>query len=235
MAFSASFTLQTHCSSIIESFARNTQAVLHGKQPIAYTLTNNLLLLILPIATALTAWATLRLMLWGVLYPLTPQKLFGLTIQGALPANLGRIGETAADAIVSQLADGSLAPGADGLAAVEPIISGHLDTFLAVRLKEKMPVIAAFIGEKTVGKLKTAMMEEITELLPRVIDNCAASLAQDNQLKQKISDRIKNMQVGDLEAMVLPLLTDARRKLGFPVLVLGGLLGGLLALLACFF
>ncbi|MBX2906608.1 MAG: hypothetical protein KF744_11250 [Taibaiella sp.] len=197
-------------------------------------MTNDLLLLLLPIATALTSWATLRLVLWGILYPLAPQKVLGLTIQGALPADLGRIGEAAADAIVLQLANGSLAPGADGLAAVEPIISGHLDTFLAVRLKEKMPVIAAFIGEKTVGKLKTAMMEEITDLLPRVIDNYTASLAQDNQLKQKISDRIANMQGSELEAMVQPLLTDASRKLGFPVLVLGGVIGSFLALVLHF-
>lgn len=185
----------------------------------------------MPLATALAAWATLQLVLWGVLYPLEPRRVAGVRLHGALPANLGRIGESMADAVAAQLADGGLAPGADGMAAVEPIISGHLDTFLAVRLKEKMPVIAAFIGDKTVGKLKTAMMEEISELLPRVIENYSSTLAQDGRLKQKIADRVANIQVAELERGVKPLLADARRKLGLPVALLGGLFGGVIALL----
>lgn len=186
---------------------------------------NNLLLIVLPLATALSAWVALRLVVWGVLYPLAPRRMMGMTMQGALPANMRRIGEGVADMMLRQLADGSLKPGADAFLSVEPLISGHLDTFLAVRLKEKMPVISAFIGDKTVGKLKAAMMEEISELLPQVIDNYTSSLARDAGLKQKIADRIAHMPAAELEGMVAPVLKQAAGKATLPVLLVGFLCG----------
>lgn len=186
---------------------------------------NSLFLFVLPVATALSAWVTLRVVVWGVLYPLVPRRLMGMTLQGALPANMRQIGEGVANALLMQLADGSLKPGAEGLATVEPLISAHLDTFLAVRLKEKMPVISAFIGDKTVGKLKAAMMEEISELLPQVIDNYTASLAQDAGLKQRIADRIAHMRAAELEGMVAPVLKQATAKVTLPVILIGFLCG----------
>jgi len=186
---------------------------------------NNLLLIVLPVATALSAWVALRVVVWGVLYPLVPRKVLGITMQGALPANMKRIGEEVANALLMQLAAGGLAPGRDSMASVEPLISAHLDTFLAVRLKEKMPVISAFIGDKTVGKLKASMMEEISELLPQVIDNYTASLAQDAGLKQKITDRIAHMPAAELEGMVAPVLRQAAAKATLSVVVTGFLCG----------
>ena len=173
----------------------------------------------------MSAWVALRMVAWGVLYPLAPRRVLGVTLQGALPANIRRIGEGVAEAMMAQLADGSLKPGADAFLAVEPLISGHLDTFLAVRLKEKMPVISAFIGDKTVGKLKAAMMEEISELLPQVIDNYTASLARDAQLKQKIVEKVANMPAAELEGMVAPALKQAAGRAALPVIVIGFLFG----------
>lgn len=186
---------------------------------------NNFLLIVLPVATALSAWVALRVVVWGVLYPLVPRRVLGMTLQGALPANMRQIGEGVANALLMQLADGSLKPGAEGLATLEPLISAHLDTFLAVRLKEKMPVISAFIGDKTVGKLKAAMMEEISELLPQVIDNYTASLAGDASLKQKITDKMAHMPAAELEGMVAPVLQQAAGKATLPVVVIGFLCG----------
>lgn len=186
---------------------------------------NNLLLIVLPVATALSAWVALRVVVWGVLYPLVPRRVLGITLQGALPANMSHIGEGVSNALLMQLAEGSLTPGADGLASVEPLISAHLDTFLAVRLKEKMPVISAFIGDKTVGKLKVAMMEEINDLLPQVIDNYTTSLADDAGLKQRIADRIAHMRAAELEGMVAPVLKQAASRATLPVVVIGFLCG----------
>ena len=160
---------------------------------------------------------------------MAPKRVLGVTLHGALPANMGRVGEGVAEAMLAQLADGSLKPGPEGMAAVEPLISAHLDTFLAVRLKEKMPVISAFIGDKTVGKLKAAMMEEISELLPQVIDNYTSSLARDAQLKGKIADRISQMPAAELERMVAPALRKVSRTLSLPVVMLGAVCGGLAA------
>ena len=44
---------------------------------------------------------------------------------------------------------------------LKPAIEAHMDDFLNNRLKEQMPMISMFIGEKTINSLKTIFIAEI--------------------------------------------------------------------------
>jgi uncharacterized membrane protein YheB (UPF0754 family) len=88
------------------------------------------------------------------------------------------------------------------LDSIKPTIETHIDTFLRVKLLEKMPFLSTFIGESTLVKLKDGMMEEIEALLPVVISQYAGSLVDQINIEQLVSNKIKNLPEGKMEGML---------------------------------
>ncbi len=95
--------------------------------------------------------------------------------QQQIAEQLGRLAATELlhfDEIVSKVND------PEELKSLSPTIHKHLDTFLQVKLQEKLPIISTFVGESTLAKIKEAMMEEIELLLPEIISQYTDSLHQ---------------------------------------------------------
>jgi hypothetical protein len=87
-----------------------------------------------------------------------------------------------------------------------PHIETHIDAFLNVKLKEKMPAIAMFIGEKTIATMKATLMEEIALLMPQVLSQYASGVLQPQKLQQLIDSNTSDLNSGSkLWAMLLPL------------------------------
>lgn len=119
------------------------------------------------------------------------------------------------------------------LESIKPTIETHIDTFLKVKLLEKMPFLSTFIGESTQAKLKAGMMEEIEVLLPMVISEYAGTLIDRKNVEQMVADKIQNLPEGKLEEMLksgldkeLSMLKMAGATSGFII--------GLMALLLSF-
>src|SRR5688500_1862964 len=137
-------------------------------------------LILIPIISAFIGWFTNWIAIKMLFHPKQPKKILGITFHGIFPkrqrqfaAKLGVLVATELlhfDEIAVRLKD----PGQ--LKELEPVISQHLDTFLQVKLKEKLPVISMFVGEGTMEKIKEGMMEEIEVLLPEIIERYTDSL-----------------------------------------------------------
>jgi uncharacterized membrane protein YheB (UPF0754 family) len=119
------------------------------------------------------------------------------------------------DSIAAQLKE----PGK--LESIKPTIEAHIDTFLKVKLLEKMPFLSTFIGESTLAKLKAGMMEEIEALLPIIISQYAESLITQVNVEQIVSNKIKNLPEGTIEGM---LQSGLHKELG--MLKMWGALSG---------
>ena len=115
-----------------------------------------------------------------------------------------------------------------------PLIEEHLDVILRKKIKEKVPVLAAIIGEKTIDKLKAAVMEEASVAIPRLIKGLGDNL----QLHEKIEDvvRGKIMQM-DFQRMKLMWKAALKKPLLYVELAgaISGLLIGLILLLFQYF
>jgi len=115
-----------------------------------------------------------------------------------------------------------------------PLFEEHLDVILRKKIKEKIPVLAALIGEKTIDKLKAAVMEEASVAIPRLIKGLGDNL----QLHEKIEDvvRGKIMQM-DFQRMKLMWKAALKKPLLYVELAgaISGLLIGLILLLFQYF
>ncbi len=192
-----------------------------------------LLLFFIPFLTAFTAWATAWVLLGLVISPLRPRRVLGITVQGFLIAHQDEIATTVAGEVATQLGSGKIqAIDQRALDNLRPVIEQHLDTFLRVKLKEKLPVIATFIGESTIVKLKEGMLEEIEILLPEVISRYTSTLSTDPTVTGKISGMIASYPPAAIEELLGPKLASVRTKVPVIFAFAGLIIGILISLLA---
>lgn len=164
------------------------------------------MLWIQPFIAAFIGWFTTWLAFYMLFNPRKPIRILGLTIQGIFPkrqhifaAKLGKVvaGELLHfDEIAKQIKDPRQ------LSAVMPDIEKHIDIFLKERLKEKMPMIAMFVGQGTLDKIKEGLMEEIETMLPDVIGKYADSLSARIDIEKMVTDKVANFSSDKLEEIL---------------------------------
>ena len=92
-------------------------------------------------------------------------------------------------------------------------------------------MIAMFIGDKTIGQLKTVFMKELEELFPVIMKNYVANLRQDLDLERIVVEKIAGFSADRLEVMLNEFLTKEFRF----VEIIGAVLGFLIGLLQILF
>lgn len=151
-------------------------------------------LFLIPFICAGIGWAVHRLALSFVFYPVKPRRLLGRRVQGLLPGRREQLAEQ-----VATLAAGFM-PDAAALEALmanpahfqqlRPVIEEQIDHFLRVKLKQSMPVVGMFVGDKTIGQLKAVFVTELESIFPVVMKNYAAGLAGEFDIKRLIGEKL---------------------------------------------
>jgi uncharacterized membrane protein YheB (UPF0754 family) len=126
--------------------------------------------------------------------------------KNVLPARLPMLGSKAGSYVsgkvlnVDQLASKLTDP--KQLESVKPFIESHIDHFLNEKLKEKMPAIAMFIGEKTIVMMKAALMEEIDQLLPGLLNKFVGNLSESINIEKALNDKLKEIPEERISAIL---------------------------------
>ncbi len=192
---------------------------------------------LIPLLTSFTGWVVIKLTQVLLFRPHEPKRFLGLTIQGILPRyqlqmakSVGQFAAsqfTAFDNIGDKLSDPA------NFEKVRPLIEEHIDDFLRNKLKEQMPMISMFIGDKTITSLKEVFIKEIEQLFPRVIGQFAGNLGKDINIGQMVTDKIASVSPPQIEQL---LAKDLRKAFGMAALfgALVGLLVGMVQLLILF-
>ncbi len=145
------------------------------------------------------SWISIRLIFW----PVIPVKLGIVTIQGLVPArqkylaeNIGNKVQTAFQAyrgFDEKISDPAL------IEKLKPEIEIHIDHFLKEKLKSVFPILAQFMGEKTLNQFKQAFLTEIDNLLPVMIKNYMNGLKNEIRLDSIISEKINALELSTLK------------------------------------
>lgn len=195
-------------------------------------------LFVLPLISAIVGAATAWLMVCMLLQPVKPVNFMGISMQGYLFRKKPEVASVVSNIVADRVGkDGDnkfISIGQDALADLNPIIEQHIDTFLLVKLNEKLPVIASFVGGSTMKKLKAGMMEEIELLLPEVIDRYISSLVQNTELKTKIAEAVNNYPDEKLVEHLMPVVRNIRNRAALTFGTVGGIVGAIgAALIYC--
>ena len=184
-----------------------------------------MILYLIPIISAFIGWFTNWIAIKMLFHPKEPVRFLGMTFQGIFPKRQQqfaiKLGSLVAnellhfDEIASKIKDPSR------LKEVTPIIEAHLDTFLRVKIQQKMPMISMFIGDKTINQLKEGMMEEIELLLPEVLVRYTDSLSQQKDIERIVTEKVSKFSSDKLEEILVAIMSKEFRF----VEILGGVVG----------
>jgi uncharacterized membrane protein YheB (UPF0754 family) len=185
----------------------------------------------IPFISAFIHWLTIRMALKLLFHPGHPQRIPCFTLQGVFPKKRQQIAESPGGIVGQQLlsfdAFEKTITDPQNVQRILPVVEEHIDHFLRSKLKETMPMISMFIGEKTIGQLKDVFMQELEGLFPVILQRYISHLREDLDLERIVVEKIAGFSNDRLEAMLNGVLT---REFRF-VEVIGAALGFLIGLL----
>jgi uncharacterized membrane protein YheB (UPF0754 family) len=188
----------------------------------------------IPFISAFIHWLTIWMALKLLFHPRQPKKILGFTLHGVFPKRQRQIAESLGRIVGQELLSfGDIEQtitNPANVARILPLAEEHIDNFLRNKLKESMPMIGMFIGDKTISQLKTVFMKELEDLFPVIMKNYVAHLKDDLDLEKIVVDKIAGFSSDRLETMLNDILTKEFRF----VEVIGAALGFFIGLLQIF-
>jgi uncharacterized membrane protein YheB (UPF0754 family) len=188
----------------------------------------------IPFISAFIHWLTIWMALKLLFHPRSPKKILWFTLHGVFPKRQQQIAESLGRIVGQELLSfGDIEKtitNPENVKRILPLAEEHIDHFLRVKLKESMPMIAMFIGDKTIAQLKTVFVAELEALFPVIMKSYVANLRQDLDLERIVVEKIAGFSAQRLESLLNEFLTKEFRF----VEIIGAALGFLIGLLQIF-
>jgi len=182
-----------------------------------------------PFISAFIGWVTTWVAIKMLFHPRYPKHFLGITIQGVFPKRQKQVAEKLGSVVAKELIHfdeiAAMLKDPSQLKALTPTIEKHLDNFLQVKLKEKLPVISMFVGEGTMTKIKDGMLEEIELLLPEIITQYTDSLSQRIDIEKIVTEKVTNFSSDKLEEILQSVMKKEFWFLELVALILGFVIG----------
>jgi len=178
----------------------------------------------LPLIAAATGWLTNWIAVKMLFHPIKPINLILFTIQGVFPkrqkAMAERLGQIVATELFS-IDDIILKMKSADNREVLEFVESKLDDFINLKLSTSMPMLAMFLNDDLKNKIKTALLNEIGEVIPGIIDTYANKLQKEINIETIVYDKVINFSSDKMEEVLYSIM---KKEFKF-IEVLGGILG----------
>ncbi len=189
----------------------------------------NYWLLLIPFISGFIGWITNWVAIKMLFHPRNPINVLGIKVQGIFPKRQQQFAEKLGKLVSQELLSFSdieeKINKPENLQKILPQVETHIDHFLRVKLGESMPMISMFIGDKTIDKLKGIFMEELEILFPKMMKEYSASLKNQLDLEQIVTDKVKAFPSDKLEDILYQVMAKEFRFVELLGAVLGFLIG----------
>lgn len=189
------------------------------------------LIYLIPFISAFIGYFTNWIAIKMLFHPKNPVKVLGITIQGIFPKRQKQFAQKLGILVATELLHFDEIAGKlndpEQLKQLTPTIEKHIDTFLEVRLKEKIPVLSMFVTGSTLDKIKDGMMDEINSLLPQIITQYTDTLKAKIDIEKMVTEKVEGFSSDKLEEILAAIM---KKEFRF-VEILGGVVGFIIGLL----
>lgn len=189
----------------------------------------NYWLILIPVISAFIGWVTNWVAIKMLFHPREPRKVLGITFQGIFPKRQQQFAEKLGKLVSAEFLSfediEQKISSPENLKKIMPLIEKHIDEFLRHRLSNEMPVISMFIGDKTINKLKGALMTEIELLFPQVMKQYAANLKTELDLEHIVIQKVSNFSSDKLEEILYQIMSKEFRFVEIIGAVIGFIIG----------
>ncbi|HMT73479.1 MAG TPA: DUF445 family protein [Chitinophagaceae bacterium] len=189
----------------------------------------NYWLILIPLISAFIGWVTNWIAIKMLFHPREPKKILGITFQGIFPKRQQQFAEKLGKLVSNEFLSFSdieqKISNPENLKKIMPMIEKHIDDFLRLRLSDEMPVISMFIGEKTLNKIKGALMDEIENLFPMVMKQYAGNLKSELDLEHIVIKKVAGFSSDKLEEILYQIMSKEFRFVEIIGAVIGFIIG----------
>ena len=187
--------------------------------------------ILIPLISAFIGWFTNWIAIKMLFHPREPKKILWFTLHGIFPKRQQQFAEKLGKLVSEELLSfGDIEEKIthpENIQKLMPLIEGHIDHFLRVKLAQQMPMISMFIGDKTINELKTVFIAELEELFPIIMKNYMTSLQKDLDLEKIVVQKVAGFSSDKMEQVLNSIMSKEFRF----VEIIGGVLGFLIGLL----
>ena len=187
--------------------------------------------ILIPLISAFIGWFTNWIAIKMLFHPREPKKILWFTLHGIFPKRQQQFAEKLGKLVSEELLSfGDIEEkitNPENIQKLMPLIEGHIDHFLRVKLAQQMPMISMFIGDKTINELKTVFIAELEELFPIIMKNYMTSLQKDLDLEKIVVQKVAGFSSDKMEQVLNSIMAKEFRF----VEIIGGVLGFLIGLL----
>lgn len=183
-----------------------------------------------PLAGTLPGIMLVWLTRWLVFHPRRERRIGPLRLQGFVWKRRSAVTKKIAAAAAEWFDMDALAAKMTAPESVEKILPQaevKIDEFLRVRLVKAMPIVGMFIGDKTIGQLKTLFLQELKELFPEIMQAYLSGLQQEFNIALLVEQKLNQIPDEKISSL-FNTVTDRIWRYAFVAAAIIGLLAGLM-------
>lgn len=187
-------------------------------------------LFLIPVISAFIGYITNLVAIKMLFHPRIPVKILGITFHGIFPKRqlqfASKLGKLVGEELLSFKDIEEKLTSEENIKKLNPVIESHIDDFLRNKLGTKMPMIAMFIGDKTINELKAIFIEELETIFPQIMKSYMGNLQNQLDLEKIVTQKVADFSSDRLEAILYQIMSKEFRF----VEIIGGVLGFIIGL-----
>ena len=191
-------------------------------------------LILIPFISAFIGWFTNWIAIKMLFHPRLPKKILGVTFQGIFPKRQQqfamKLGKLVSNELLSFDEIEQKITNPQNVEKLLPMLEAHIDVFLKEKLTAQIPLLAMFVGEKTIAQIKGVFMTELQELFPLLMKQYMGTLQQELDLEKIVSEKVGKFSSDKLEEILNQIMSTEFRF----VEIIGGVLGFLIGIAQVF-
>lgn len=186
------------------------------------------LLISIPLISALIGWVTNFLAVKMIFHPYTEISFLGFKLQGLLPKRKADLAEKIGNTVEQELiSHEDIQKAVDNpqfhkeltngvLAAIEDTINNKL---------AQNPLIAMFLTGATAAMIKEMLAEEVEKQVPRFMEQMFEKLEDQIDVKSLVQEKINNFDMSKLEDIIYNIAAKELKAIEVFGAILGGVVG----------
>ncbi len=187
-------------------------------------------LILIPFISAFIGWFTNWIAIKMLFHPRVPKKILGITFHGIFPKRQQQFAMKLGKLVSSELLSfddiEKKIANPQNVEKIMPVLEAHIDTFLKEKLTAQIPMLAMFVGEKTIAQVKGVFMTELQELFPVLMKQYMNTLQNELDLEQIVTEKVGKFSSDKLEEILNQIMSTEFRF----VEIIGGVLGFLIGI-----
>ena len=182
-------------------------------------------LCVLPVVAAIIGYSTNYLAVKMLFHPRDKKRILFFEVQGIFPKRqeaLGaRLGEIVARELVSVDDISEKIKQAASSDQMQQAVDEHLDRLIREKLPVIFPMMAMFLNDELIVKIKKVFQAEILNITSDLTDKMSGNLKQTLNIEEMVREKVVQFSSDKLEAVLFEIM---RKEFKF-IEIVGGILG----------